>query len=213
MKALLRYAIVKSSRDHLLFGLLLTPLIITCIPPLAVRLLAAVRGIPMPGSDSGAGTAAFLGGCAVVISTIVAAVGAFSIFRSEVASRTVGLFFLARHPRAVSMASTVYGFLAGVCSYLLTRAAIFLITESQPPHARPELLIAVIAALAGGALGSALVAISAEMIVLVPAYAGAIIVAVNLLESPELLWIGSVLAIAVALMTFAPILLRRRCAV
>lgn len=217
MKALLRYAIVKSSREHLLFGLLLTPLVMTSVPLLGVNLLFALRGqasFPLHGpQDSPAGTAAFLGVCAVVISAIVAAVGAFLIFRTEVANRTVGLFFLARYPRAVSLASTVYGLLAGVTSYLLARIGIAFLTRSQPPSDRPELLIAVIAAIAGSALGSALVAVSPERIVLVPAYAGAIFVADVLLQSTDMRLFIIVPAIAVLLAAFAPILLRRRCAV
>lgn len=216
MNALLRYALVKSWRDHLLYGLLVSPTVITCAPLLGIAMFDAVRGhgaFPLRGSaTSPAAAAALLGICNVVISAIVAAVGAFTIFRSEVANRSVGLFLLARHPRAVSMASTVYGFFAGVSSYVVARSVIALLTRSQPPDTRPELLIAVIAAVAGSALGSALVAISPEMIVLVPAYAGSVIVAAFLLRSPNLVWIGGVLATAALLVTFTPILLRRRCA-
>jgi hypothetical protein len=217
MKALLRYAFVKSSREHLLFGLLLAPMVMTTVPMLGIGLLLAVRGqglFPLHFPEySPESTAGFLGICAVVLSAIVAAVGAFSIFRSEVANRTVGLFFLAKYPRAVSLASTVYGLLAGVASYVLASAGIRVLTDSPPPGDRSELLIAVIAAMAGSALGSALVAISPEMIVLVPAYAGAILVAIVLLDSTDMRSFIIIPAIAVVLTAFAPILLRRRCAV
>lgn len=217
MNALLRYAIVKSSREHLLFGLLLTPAVMIAAPMLGIGVLHALRGEPVypfrGGNESPESTAAVLGAGAVLLSAIVSAVGAFSIFRSEVANRTAGLFFLARNPRAVSAASTIYGLLASVVSYLAARSVIVLLTGSQPPAERPELLIAVIAAMAGSALGSALVAISPETGVLVPGYVGAIFVAGRLLESPGRAAFALVLATAFVVMALTPILLRRRCAV
>ncbi|HUP61046.1 MAG TPA: hypothetical protein VNA69_11565 [Thermoanaerobaculia bacterium] len=215
MNALLRYAVVKSLRDHLLAGLLLAPLVLTVSPMLGVAAIGAVRGdsfypFHIPAATPAA-TGSIFATVTAIVSAFVAGVGAFWIFRSEIASRAVNFFFLARHPRAVSGASTVYGFAAGMLAYGAARVSVAALTASPQPAAK-ELLTVTATILIGSSLGSLLVAISAEPAILVPVYAGVMISSISLLESADLQRIAVAVAFALALIQAAPIVLRRRCA-
>ena len=215
MSALLRYAVVKSLREHLLAGLLLAPLVLACAPLLGVALFGMLRGQPVypmhVPDESAEGTAAMFGVVIVIVSALVAAIGAFWIFRREIASRAVGFFFLARPPRVVSVVSAMYGFAAGAAAFLLARTALIVLTATPPENLAGEIGLAAISIAFGSALGSLLVAISTETAILVIAYV-LVIAAVELLRPGNLLRTVAALLLAAAMLQTATIVLRRRCA-
>lgn len=215
MSALLRYAIVKSYRDHFLAQLVLAPLVIAVSPMLGVAVIGAIRGDSFFPLHVPSATPEFTNSIFSILtgftSAFVGGVGAFWIFRSEIASRAVNFFFLARHPRAVSGASTLYGFVAGLLAFFVARSSIAVLTASPQPGSK-ELLTVTASILIGSALGSLLVAISAEPAILVPVYAGVLISSIALLKSADVLRIGAAVVFALVLTQAAPIVLRRRCA-
>lgn len=215
MSALLRYAVVKSLREHLLAGLVLAPLVLTCAPLFGVALFGMLRGqpvYPMHIPDESPGeTAATFGVVIVIVSALSAAIGAFWIFRREIASRAVGFFFLARPPRIVSMASAMYGFAAGAVAFLLAQTAMVVLTATPPENLAREVGLAMISIAFGSALGALLVAISTETAILVVAYV-LVIAAVELLRPGNLLRTVAALLLAAAMLQTATIVLRWRCA-
>ena len=216
MSALLRYAIMKSMRDHLLAGLLLAPLVLASAPMLGMAVGSMFRGEPVypfhVPESSPQGTFDTFGVVAMIVSALVAGIGAFWIFRSEIASRAVHFFFLAHPPRAVSATSAIYGFVVGLLAYSISRTAITLMTAAPQPHAARDFAVAAVAIWIGSALGSLLVAISSEAAILVIAYAVVIVATVQLLQSVTVVRMGIAILFAAVLLQAAAIVLRRRCA-
>jgi hypothetical protein len=215
VSALLRYAMVKSLREHLLAGLVLAPLVLTCAPLLGMAFFGMLRGQPtypmhVP-DESAEGTASMFTVIIAIVSALIAAFGAFWIFRGEIASRAVNFFFLARPPRVVSVVSAIYGFFAGVAAFLLARTAIIVLTATPPEDVAREIAVAAISIALGSALGSLLVAISSEAAILVVAYV-IIVATVELLLPGNPIRAAAAVLLAAAMLQTATIVLRRRCA-
>ena len=217
MIALFRYAYFKSVRDHLLAALLLTPPMMVFAPLFGLGLLAAITrhgGFPFVlGPQNAPGTTAtLLSSAAVTIATLVAGVGAFMIFRTEVATRAIGLFLLAGRTRAVAATAAIYGAAAGIVSYLLALMVIGALTLERPLSLGHHLAVAVVASCAAAAAGVLMVSLSAEVTMLVPLYAVGAAVAVGLLQVRTLLPYVIALAAAVVVAAITPLVMRRACA-
>jgi hypothetical protein len=216
MSALLRYALMKSKREHLLASLLLAPLVLAVSPMLGVAANNMFRGgpvypfhLPQMTPES---TLEIFGTVVLVVSALVAGAGAFWIFRSEIASRAVHFFFLAQHPRAVSAASAIYGFVTGVLAYGIALTALRLLTGAPQQHFARDLVVAVVSIWIGSALGSLFVAISSEAAILVLLYAGVVAASTTLLRTANVIRVVIAILAAAALLQAASIVLRRRCA-
>jgi hypothetical protein len=203
-------------REHLLPGLLLAPFVMTCAPLTGVAALAILQGqSPYPFSLPAAtpeSTASMFGAVTVIASALVAAIGAFWVFRSEIATRAVNFFFLARHPRVVSVVSSIYGGFIGMGAYAIARTAIILLTGSPQPRAAKELAIAALSVAIGSTLGSLLVAISSEAAILVVVYAVVVGSSAALLQSADRIRVAIALVLAAGMLQAATGVLRRRCA-
>jgi hypothetical protein len=215
MSALLRYALMKSTREHLLAGLLLAPLVLAIAPMLGLAAINLFRGWPvypfhLPDATPEK-TFEIFGVVVLIVSALAAGVGAFWIFRSEIASRAVHFFFLAQHPRAVPAASATYGFIAGVIAYSIACTAITLLTGAASLNAARDLAIAVASIWIASALGSLFVAISSEAAILVVLYAGVLAASTALLQHANVLRVVIAVLVAAALLPAAAIVLRRRC--
>jgi hypothetical protein len=216
MSALLRYAFMKSTRDHLLPGLLLAPLVLVCAPLFGMAFVALSRGEPvyplhLP-DGSPQQTSEIFGVVAVVVSALVAGIGSFWVFRSEIASRTVHFFFLAHPPRTVSAASAIYGFIAGVLACGISRTAIMVLTATPQEHAARDFAVAAVSAWIASALGALLVAISSEAAILVIVYAVVLAATTQLQRSATLFPLAIAILFGAALLQGAAVVLRWRCA-
>ena len=216
MIALLRYAIVKSWRDRTLAASLLAPAVMIFAPLMTIGLLGMATGntgfpfVYAPRNPYGT-AATFISGAAVIISTLSAGVSAFLIFRVEVATRSIGLFFLSGHTRAVSAAATIYGTFAGIVSYALAMLVAIGLTFELPNHLGRDVAVLVVASCAASAAAALMVALSADTTMLVPVYAAGATLSIALLQMHQIKLLAITLAAALAVATIAPIVLRRTC--
>jgi hypothetical protein len=214
MMALLRYALLKSAREKFLAALLVAPAVMLVAPFLGGLAAAALMG---PGSalrpkDFGtthwAGMMATVG---AVISSLSAGVGGFWIFRREMANHSLGSFALAARPHAIALAATIYGTAAGMASFLILAGCTSILTGHLPPHAT-VFLFALVSSLAASALGAALITVSSETTMLVPVYAGSLVIAM-LVATKGTIFLLAALAASVLFAAASSMLMRRRCAI
>lgn len=218
MRALLRYAILKTSREQLLPGLLLAPAVIFLAPLLLIAVHNAVRGqtvYPMTvDARLGArGSAAMMMEVVLFVSALMSGIAAFRMFQSEVKSKAVGAFYLATPPRTVALGTMIYGAMVGTGAYVIGLGVISVLTASWPPDVGRGLTIAVIAATFTSALGSLTLAISDDVTMLVPVCAGGVAVAVALKTFHGATALGAAIVGILVVVAIAEIVWRRRCVV
>jgi hypothetical protein len=215
MRALLRYAILKSAREKLLAALLVAPAVMLVAPFLGGLAAAALMG---PGSalrPKDFGTTQWAGMMATVgavISSLSAGVGGFWIFRREMANHSLGSFALASRPHAIALAATIYGTAAGMLSFLILAGCTTILTQHLPPHGT-VFVAAFVSSLAASALGAALITVSSETTMLVPVYAGSLLVSILLVTTKGTTFLLAALAASALLVTASSMLMRRRCAI
>ena len=217
MTALLRYAFVKSLREHLLAGVLLTPLVMAVAPLLGLAVANVFFGRPafpfrFDGEITQTMFASQLSAAVLLIATLGAGISAFYVFRAEVTSRAVGFFVLANRPRAFAAAAVSYGTIAGLLSYLIAVLGSGVLISALPPQLASHIAIATIASFVAAALGTASVVFSTEVTMLAVVSIGAAGTAVGLLNNPRLLAFALAIVSATLLAAMIPAVVRRRCA-
>ena len=217
MTAILRYAILKTWREQLLQALLLAPAVIFLAPLLGLAGRSVLRGesvlpVAIDPKLGAPGTAALFWEVSLPFAAIVAGIAAFRALRSEVASRSVGFFYLASAPRTVTVAVTIYGTIAGTVAYVLAVLVVSLMTGTADPQLGLHVLIALVSTAATSALATVLLAVSAEYSMLVPVCVAGL-AASFAVKSGYVKFIGVALLATVILMTIAQYVWGRRCAV
>lgn len=218
MRALLRYAILKTSREQLLPALLFSPAVVFVGPLLGVAGYNLVKGNPVypMGLDTRLGvrgSAEMMLEVVLLLTSLIGGVAAFRMFRSEVSARTLGLFYLATPPRMVSLAMTVYGAVVGTGAYLIAVTIVSMATGTMPQHFGWTLIIAAITSAFSSTLGSLTLAISDDFTMLVPVCAGGLAMSVALSKSHSAATLGAAIAGIAVLMTVSQIVWGRRCVV
>jgi hypothetical protein len=124
MTGLLRYAFLKNSRDGSLITLLVAPTAMTVLPMLVVSLFdRSISHIPAEAAQI----------LPITISSLMAALASFLVFRTEIANHAIGSFVLATRPVTVPLASILYGSLIGLGAAVTTMAAFAATFTSWPP--------------------------------------------------------------------------------
>ena len=218
MRALLRYAILKTSREQVLAGLLFAPAVIFAAPLLGIAGHNAIRGetvFPMAlDARLGArGSSAMITEVLLIVCAFIAGIASFRMFRSEVTSKAMGSFFLATPPRTVAVGIAVYGAMVSVGAYLIAAAVLSTLTASPPADFGRNLAIAAVAAAFSSALASLTLAISGDFTMLVPVAAGGIAVGVALRNFAGDAAYGGALVGIVVIVTIARFVWGRRCVV
>ena len=214
MIALLRYAFVKSWREHLLSGLILAPFVLLFVPVIGIAvedMISKTGNYPRPPRLSAAAFSSGLTWGSMVLATISAATGGFWIFRREIATREIGVFILATRAWTIALAATAFGALVSISVFLVSIGAVRIITGQFPPHIVRTGLFAIFACIALSALGAALVSLSPDVNMMVPLYAITLGVAIYAVESKQV-FLASLLAAAAFLVGTSAVLMRRRCA-
>jgi len=218
MRALLRYAILKTSREQLLPGLILAPGMLFLAPLLGIAIDNGRRGqqvFPMSLDVrlGPRGSVAMMMGVVLLLTAVVSGIAAFRMFRSEVMSKAVGSFYLATPPRTVSIGTTIYGAMVGTAAYLIAIAILSTLSATLPSEFGRNLAIAVITAAFSSALGSLTLAISDDFTMLVPVCAGGLAVSVALTKSGGTIPMAAAVVGIAVMMAVAQIIWRRRCVV
>jgi len=212
---LLRYAILRNSREGLLYALLFAPSVML-ITPLLLRSLflngQAAYPMTLDRNLSSVATALLFGEIGSILCALAASAASFSVFREEMANRSLGVILLAAHPRSVVLASVVYGACGALAGFLLLEAGVLALVAHLPSNPS-RIAVVVVCAVTSSALGAAVASISPDPTMLMPASAGALLIAAvpGKLSTASalvlLLVLGSILIVT------ASTILRRRCSI
>lgn len=217
MNALLRYAMLKGTREQFVYALLFTPAMLFFTPLVGMGLVNLLRGrggFPLslnPGGLTGAETMGMLTVPSVLLAGIIAGTGAFWVFKSEVAARTIGFFFLARRTGVVALAAALFGAMMGIGSYFIATVVVGILTTALPQDPGLHVTAAVLSSMLTASLGALLVGLSAELNMLIPVYPAGVITGVVLLRGWSWPATLGVLVLTAMLLGVATWLWRRRC--
>jgi hypothetical protein len=164
MIAVLHYAILKSVRDRSLAIFLFGPAIVITASLLGVSLRDGSLHYPlhMTAEWSPAKSAEVAGIMTTVIAVIFASVASFWTFRSEVATKSIGSFVMARRPISVALALVVFAAVTGFGGWVGGMAAVGALTAAFPAKLASLALAIAIVLLAAASLGALMVTISTE---------------------------------------------------
>lgn len=207
MTGLLRYAVLKNSRNGSLLTLLLAPTAMIAAPMLAIWLFDRSGRLRMP--------AEVASDVSIMSGALMAALAAFMTFRTEIANHTIGTFVLATRSWSIPVASAVYGCLIGIGSALLANATLFIsmgIVHTGWIEFLTRVTIFSLAAASGGALA---ILLSQSMAAGVWVYMlTCVLVAPPWKDDPanDALRMGIAVTIALVCVPIAALLVERRCA-
>jgi len=213
MIAVLHYAFLKSTRDRSLAVFLLGPALV-----IAASLLGATiaQGGPiyplhmsrqMSATQNAEMAALVLAFFAMMFGTVAG----FWIFRTEVATKTIGSFLMARRPIAVSLAQVTFAAAIGFGAWVLGTITVALLTSALPPAIGWFAVGVAVASIAAASIGALVVTISPQPAMM----PWAILVCTPLLPllvnpavRPKLLYV--VPAVAILVIAVSAFLLERR---
>lgn len=217
MIALLRYAVLRSSRESLLYALLFGPSAMLTSPILvtATYLFLTGHGIyPMSMTSlTPAANARLVGEIGRFLCSLSAGFAGFAIFRQEMANRSLGFFLLAVRPRAIILAATIYGVIAALAGLLLLVAGVAALTAAWPPYTPALLGTLICSAVVSGALGALIASISPDPTMLVATAVGSLAVTMVLERWPTPPTMVLFLATGGILIAVSSTILRRRCTI
>lgn len=218
MIALLRYAFLRSSRESLLYSLLFGPGVMLVSPLLVIACYSFIRGqsaypVSLDDSLTPEATARLVGEIGRMLGALSASFASFSIFRQELADRSLGFFLLAIRSRSVVLAATVYGVVAGLAGFLVLVAGVAALTAHWPPFTPALFASLIVSTVAAAALGAAIAAISPEQTMLVAAAVGSLVFAMILGKWPVPFALLLILITGALLIEGASTILRRRCTI
>lgn len=217
MKALLRYAFLKSARDHSLVTLGIAPSIMVTAPMLGIAVLQILRGhgtypLSIDMRTTPQETALTMTTIAAVMSVLVAGIAGFWLFRLEIGDRSIGTIVMAARARTISLVTTLYSAMIGTGAFLLALVFVALITAHLPAPTLKLLVAVICATTAAGAAGAFVVTVSAETAMLLPAIAAAVVIVFFAVPAPAAGAVAGSLVVSSAFVLAAAALLERRCA-
>lgn len=183
MRALFRYAFLKSSRDQSLLGLTIAPAVMLGAPILGIAVWQILRGVgrypftidPRTTAES---TATAMVMPTAVGSIIMAAIAGFWLFRLEIGHQSIATMVMAARARAITLVAALYAAIVGISGFILAFAVVVIATAHVPETTPRALLLAVCATLAAGAAGILIATISSETAMALPAVAASVAIAV-----------------------------------
>ncbi len=214
MIAILHYALLKGMRDKSTVIFLLTPITMATASLLGVVAASGHPTFPLYYSlewtpAQNAYQVAFISTmCAVCFASL----SGFWMFRSEVATKAMGSFVLAKRPILIIMAMILYSSAIAVISWVMAMGAARVLTGAQPPNAGRLAAAVVVISVASAAMGAMFVMISAQPQMLIGAYCGScLFLPFLVMESnrPKVMMLAVVTAALSA--SIATFLLERRC--
>lgn len=217
MRALVRYAFLKSSRDTSLLSLTVAPTVMVVSLMLGIIGYQMLRGearYPMTfdARTTPQATALALLQGSTFGAVVMAAIAGFWLFRTEIGNHSIGTMVIAIRARAISAVATLHGAIIGTSAFLLSLAMIVLFTAHVPAPAPRLVFMIGCTAVAAAAWGILLATISPESAMALPVIAGAMMMLFFAASaSPEKLVAGSVTLTSLFVLT-AAVLMERRCA-
>ncbi len=217
MIGLLRYIFLKGWRERQIQTLLLAPSIMFVTPLLVIGIANLFRGreawpLTLARDVSPAGAADILTFPALMFAAIIAATGAFWVFRAEMLGRSIGFFVLAQPRTATPLSAIISATVLATGSYVITITLLALVTESPVNFARSTAFIAFSGILLSAAAAAFFVGLSPELQMLNPTYAVAFTALFYMLEKRSAMIALAFVAVAMALALAASLTWRRRCA-
>jgi hypothetical protein len=217
MNALLRYIVLKGTREHFIATFLLAPAMFMVLPLITTAVFNIIRGrgswpLTLAGSLSPDATAQILVRIALIFAATIAGTAAFWVFRSEITARSMSFFFLAQRPAILTLMTMLFGFGAGLLSYVISATALLLLTGAPLSTAAMPAVSALTMMLVAAATGTLLVAISSELAMLIPVYVITILAVGFLGERAATPVLATTISGAVAFMIASPFVWRWKCA-
>ncbi|GEM_PF-5356404 len=214
MIAILHYALLKGTRDKSTVIFLLTPITMVVASLIGVVVASGHPSFPLYYSldwtpAQNASQVAFI---STMCTVCFASLSGFWMFRSEVATRAIGSFVLAKRPIVIILAMIVHSSAIAVLSWIPAIAAARVLTGAAPPDTVRLTLAVIVISIASSAMGAMFVMISAQPQMLIGAYCGScFFLPFLVLESnrPKVMMLAVVTAVLST--TIATFLLERRC--
>ncbi len=214
MRALLRYATLKSLRDGTLAAFLSAPMIVP---------VAALSGVTFDGFHlrfpmflnphyTPAQNAATAAGIAGAVCALFAAIPAFWTFRSEIRSRSIGLFAFAARPVVIMLSLVLFAAAIGFAGWISAIVLITALTTTLPPNIGLITVKMLTATIASSSVGAMVVTISAEPAMIVCSYLGCLVLIPWMEKAKGPIQLTLPLIVAAVCFSIATILLERRCA-
>lgn len=213
MIALLRYALLKSRRDHSLTGFLMVPII---VPVAALAGVTLGKGWHYPffmdQRLSPVQNATFAANISMAAAILFASIAAFWTFRPEILSKSIGSFVFAARPLTIAMSLILFGAAIGFFGWIGSLVLIRVFTAALPAHAGVMVLKVAILTLGASAAGALTVTVSAQPATIVASYLASLVL-IGLLQNTR---ISTQLAVAAGILVISTclsaVLLERRCA-
>lgn len=214
MRALLRYATLKSLRDGTLGAFLIAPMLMP---------VAALSGVTFDGFHlrfpmflnphyTAAQNAASAAGIAGAVGALFAAIPAFWAFRSEIRSRSIGLFAFAARPIVIVLSLILFAAAIGFAGWISAIVLITVLTTALPPNIGLIAVKMLMATIASSSVGAMIVTISAEPAMIVCSYLGCLTLIPWMEKAKGPVQLTLPLIVSVICFAIATFLLERRCA-
>ena len=216
MRALARYAMLKSLRDDFLLPIFLGPVVLIGAAMIGMMVQALIlhhQAFPFevfPGSAGG--DRLFLPYIASMLACGSAGAASFWLFRDEVAHHSIAAFVLAANPVMIIGAVVAYAAVCATTSFVLSYGLISLLCDGGVPFLAP-LACTVAGAIMAGSIGIAIVARYPDPgvtlpVVILSIIAGGVVGLTR--QSPTIL--ATLFLVSVTAIISAAVLMERRCA-
>ena len=214
MTALLRYAYLKSLRDHSLIAFIGTPALVPVAALLGVTLAKGQFRYPMylEAGFSPFQNAVLAAQISTGMSVLFTVLAAFWTLRTEIATRSIGSFLFAVTPLKMALTLVLFAAAIGVAAFLGSIVTIGLLTAALPPALPMMALIVLAGCLAASALGTLMVTISPQPAMIIGSYLGCMVLIPWIAKSKSWLHLMVALAVAIVCTALSSFLLERRCA-
>jgi hypothetical protein len=174
MIAVLHYALLKSIRDRSLAIFTLGPALVIAASLLGATLAKGELRYPLfmaqhLSPTQNAGTATIV---VTIFAVSFAGFCAFWTFRSEVATKSIGSFVMARRPLSVASALVLYATAIAGGAWIIAVVVIAALTAAVPMAIAPFAAAVALVALASAAIGALLVTISPQPAMVIWAFIG-----------------------------------------
>lgn len=212
--AILRYLILKSRRDHSLVVFLFGPMFVPIAAILGVTLTKGRLRYPFFLNEqyTPSQNAALVMLIVSMLAVLIANIAAFWTLRPEVATRAINAFVFGTRPSTITIALVLFSSLAAFIGLIGATGMIWLLTAALPPQLGLLAFKLPLALVAGSAIGTFVVMLSPQPVMMVVSYVGCVILMpfIEHASIPAQFAVsGTIVVVCTALAVF---LMRRRCA-
>lgn len=214
MRALIRYAGLKTTRERFMLSLIFVPLVFigTSVAFLLVSAIVLQNGqYPIFLARTASWTIVnVLVTIAAVGTSLCAAMAAFWIFRQEIEDHSISAFVLATRPLFLSITASAYGTLTGIVSFIILLPLLWIVIGTFPSGLITTLLLVIVSVMLTSTCAATFASKSSDYGMLLP-----IMLTVPITAEIMRVNIPTIIAASVActaLPLVAAKLLERRCA-